>query len=514
MLLLSCFSPIPLAAETDTFRVNFATSSIEIDPAKGQTALEAQILTALYEGLVVYDPLSLRPLPGAAKTWSFSNEGKTLTFTLRSGLTFEDGTPLTARDFRDSWIRVLDPALGAPFASLLDSIQGAQAWREGKLKDPSKLGIQAPREDTLVLNLVEPTPHLLAILCHYAFVPVHPSWRSAPTAAPPPSNGPYRLVTREPALWTLERNPRYWDVGQVAIPALEFRFDDDSVAVTKAFKEGTLDWVADGIDGSATLGSRYFTANALFGTSFLYFKTDKAPWTDPRVRQALILLLPLEELRKPFLQPTSVLIPQFQGYPKVEGTTVGDRTKALELLNEAGFPEGRGLPPLTVALPEDSSNDPLVETFRTAWEPLGLKINHVKVSGSYYDKLATLDHTVGYFSWIGDFLDPVTFLVLWKGGSSLNSFAYADKTYDELLELAATQKTEDRLKTLSQAEDRLLKGGMLVPLSHTPGFNLIDRDEVGGWYTNPLDIHPFKNVYRKPPVPLKHLIRFDQTGVL
>jgi len=322
------------------------------------------------------------------------------------------------------------------------------------------------------------------------------------------------LVKQAPSHWTLEKNPRYWDAAQVALPKLEFQFNDDSPAVTKAFKEGTLDWVADGIDGAATLGSRYFSANALFGTSFLYFKTDKAPWTDARVRQALILLLPLEEMRKPFLQPTAVLIPQFQGYPKVEGTTAPDKAKALELLAEAGFPGGKGLPPLTVALPEDSSNAPLVETLRTAWKDIGLEVNHIKVQGSYYDKLATLDHTVGYFSWIGDFLDPVTFLVLWKGGSSLNSFSYADKAFDDLLSLAATEKPEDRLKTLSEAETLLLKGGMLVPLSHTPGFNLIDRDEVGGWYTNPLDIHPFKNLYRKPPTPLKNLIRFDQTGLL
>jgi peptide/nickel transport system substrate-binding protein/oligopeptide transport system substrate-binding protein len=505
---------VPLVAESDFFRVNFGSSAIEVDPAKGQTALEAQVLTALYEGLAVYDPLSLRPVPGAAQSWSFSNDGKTLTFTLRAGLTYEDGTSLTARDFRDSWIRLLDPALAAPFASLLDPIDGAQAWREGKLKDPAKLGIQAPRDDTLVLTLVEPAPHMISILCHYAFVPVAPVWRAHPLATPPPANGPYHLVKQEPGHWILEKNPRYWDAAQVAIPGLDFRFSDDSVAVTKSFKEGALDWVADGIDGSASLGAGYLTANALFGTSFLYFKTDRAPWTDGRVRQALILLLPLEEMRKPFLQPTSVLIPQFQGYPKVEGTVTGDKTKALALLAEAGFPEGKGLPPLTVAIPDDASNDPLVETLRTAWKEIGLEVNHVKVKGNYYDKLATLDHTVGYFSWIGDFLDPVTFLVLWKGGSSLNSFSFADKAYDDLLALAATQSADERLKTLAQAESLLLNGGLLVPLSHTPGFNLIDRDEVGGWYTNPLDIHPFKNLYRKPPAPLKHLIGFDQTGHL
>jgi peptide/nickel transport system substrate-binding protein/oligopeptide transport system substrate-binding protein len=506
---------LPLAADPiDDLRVNFGASTVETDPAKGQTALEAQVLTALYEGLVVYDPLSLKPEPGAAEAWSFSDDGLTLTFTLRSGMTFEDGVPLTAQDFRESWIRLLTPATAAPFASLLDPVVGAQDWREGKLKDPSKLGIQAPSDTTLVLRLKEPAPHLVAVLCHYAFVPVHPAWRAKPLTTPPPANGPFRLTSQEAGHWVLERNPRYWDVSHVALSKLELQFDDDAVKVTRSFKEGALDWVADGIDGSTPLGAQYFSANALFGTSFFYFKTDKAPWTDPRVRKALILLLPLEDIRKAYLEPTSVLIPQFQGYPKVVGIEKSDPDQALALLAEAGFPGGKGLPPLTVALPDNPSNDQFIETFRQAWKGIGLTVNHIVVSGNYYDKLATLDHTMGFFSWIGDFLDPVTFLVLWKGGSSLNSFSYADPAYDALLTQAATQKPEERLKTLAQAETNLLQGGLLIPLSHTPGFNLIDRDEIGGWYPNPLDIHPFKNLYYKAVKPLKNLIRFDLAGNL
>lgn len=513
VIVLLSFLALPLAAAPvlptdEVLRVNFGSSSIQTDPSQGQTALEAQVLTALYEGLVTYDPLSLRPLPGAAQAWSFSDDGLTLTFTLRPNLTYEDGTPLTAADFRDSWIRILEPSTNAPFASLLDPIRGAQSWREGKLHDASKLGIQAPSADTLVLTLSERAPHLVAVLCHYAFVPVQAAWRASAHNTPPPANGPFRIASMEAGHWVLERNKKYWDEENVALAGLDFRFNDDAPAVTKAFKEGSFDWVADGIDGSATLGSRYFSANAVFGTSFFYFKTSAAPWTDARVRQALILLLPLEDLRKPYLQPTSVLIPQFQGYPKVEGIAQADHDKAMALLAEAGFPGGKGLPALTVALPDDPANTAFVETFRQAWKEIGLEVKHLVVQGSYYDKLASLDHTMGYFSWIGDFLDPVTFLVLWKGGSSLNSFSFLDPAYDALLAQAATQKPDERLKTLAQAETYLLQNGLLIPLSHTPSFNLIDRDEIGGWYPNSLDIHPFKNLFRKAPKPLKNLASF------
>ncbi len=514
-VLLLSFCTLPLAADpptTDVLRVNFGNNTIETDPARGQTALEAQVLTALYEGLVVYDPLSLRPQPGSAQSWEFSDDGLTLTFRLRTGLQYEDGTPITAQDFKESFLRILNPAFQAPFASLLDPVVGAQEWREGRSASSKGVGIDAQDKTTLIFRLKEPAPHLVAVLCHYAFVPIHPAWRTAPTKGPPPANGPFRIVSSEAKHWVLEKNPRYWDADHVALTGLDLGFNDDAVAVTKSFKEGQFDWIADGIDGSASLGSNYFSANALFGTSFLYFKTAKAPWTDPRVRRALILLLPLDELRKPYLQPTSVLIPQFQGYPQVSGFDKQDKEKAMQLLSEAGFPGGKGLPTVTVALPSD--NDDLLNLMKAAWKDIGVDVVRVKTDGNYYDHLATLDHTIGYFSWIGDFLDPVTFLVLWKTGSSLNSFSYSDPKYDALLTQAATQKPDERLKTLAQAEESLLQGGLLIPISHTPGFNLIDRDEIGGWYPNPLDIHPFKNLYRKAPKPVKNLVRFDQTQSL
>ena len=507
LLVLSALTALP----SQVFRVNFGSSAISNDPAKGQTALEAQVLSAFYEGLVTYDPVTLRPAPGAAETWEFSADNLTLTFKLRPHLQFADGTPLTAQDFAETWVRLLNPKTQAPFASLLDPIRGAQQWREGKLTDRAKLGIQTPSKDRLVLSLHEPAPQMVSILAHYSFVPLASGWRQTfPKAeAFPPTNGPYVLQTREKGRWLLQRNPVYWDVANVKIEQMEFTFRDDAQAVTKEFKEGAYAWLADGIDYAATINGRLVSATPLFGTSFFFVRSNDAPWNDVRVRQALIQLLPLEELRKIFLQPTKVLVPWFEGYPKVEPLTA-DREKALELLAAAGFPQGKGLPSVRLVLPSDSDMALYEEFFNKAWADIGLKITPVEVGEAYYDKLAQSEATLGYFSWIGDFLDPVTFLYLWKGGSSLNSFAFASGEFDLLLQQSAKEsKIEDRLRILGEAEEFLLQQGLLIPLSHTPGFSLIDQTEVGGWYANPLDLHPFKSLYWKPVVPVKNTVRFD-----
>jgi peptide/nickel transport system substrate-binding protein/oligopeptide transport system substrate-binding protein len=490
------------------FRVNFGAETINLDPQKSQTTEEAEIYTAFYEGLVVYDPLSLRPQPGAAESWAFSKDGKTLTFTLRSGLRFSDDTPLTAQDFVASWIRLLDPATQAPYASLLDAVKGAKAWREGKLTDPSKLGLRAESPTKLVIELNQPAPELVSILCHYAFVPLSASFRKSGQGFPA-SDGPYVVVSRTPKKWILVKNPLYWDRANVQIPKLVFTFSDDAQKVTEAFKEGNYDWVSDGIDGSAVLSDRLISAFPLFGTTFLYFRVDSKPWNDARVREALWLAAPIQELRKPYIQPTSVLIPTFEGYPSPKGLLKSDKEQAVKLLAQAGYPDGKGLPPVVVALPEGSESDRILELLKSAWTPLGIKVVGKTITGRYYDQIDKTPHVIGYFSWVGDYLDPTTFLLLWKSDSSLNSFGMTDPHYDEILKKAEYLSGEPRLKVLASAEAYLLDKGLLLPLSHSPGFSLIDRESVGGWYPNPLDIHPFKNLYWKALKPWKDAVRFD-----
>lgn len=493
-----------------TFRVNYGDYSIELNPLKSQTTQEAQLFTAFYEGLVVYDPLSLRPSPGAAEKWEFSDNGKSLTFKLRKNLQFSDGTPLTAKDFLETWFLVIDPKTAAPFAALLDEVKGVQEWREGSLSDRSQVGLAAPDDTTLVLTLKEQAPHILSILCHYAFVPLHPQVRKNPTSNITMVNGPFRPKVLEAKHWVLEKNPFYWDAANVKMNNIDITFNNDSVAVTNLFREGAYDWIADSIDGNSIFNSRLISAVPLFGTSFLYFQTGHNPWDDARVRKALTLLLPLEELRSPYIQATSVLIPSFTGYPKPQSLGKQNTDEALALLKEAGYPEGKGLPPLNLVFPESNESKRITEVLTKAWgDTLHLEVRVQTIADRYYETLAHTPHDMGFFSWVGDFLDPMTFLVLWKKGSSLNSFGFSDAGYEKLLSDAASQSGDQRLKTLSKAEEFLLTQALLIPLYHNPGFNLIDPDAVGGWYANPMDIHPFKNIYIKPSSAIKNVVKFD-----
>ena len=112
-------------------------------------------------------------MPGTAeKMGGVSADGLTYMFHLRANARWSNGEPVTARDFADSFLRVLDPQLGAEEAGYMFPIRGARDFLEGRTKDPSAVGIEAPDPRTLVIRLAHPAPYLIAVLARDPFYPV------------------------------------------------------------------------------------------------------------------------------------------------------------------------------------------------------------------------------------------------------------------------------------------------------------------------------------------------------
>ena len=156
------------------FTVNFSPTRFSLNPQYGFTTAEAQIYTALYEGLVSYHPANLLPQPGIAESWEIDEDGTLYTFHLRKDLKWSNGDALTASQLRQSWIRLLSPDVAADYASLLDDIPGAKEYRHGSGK-AEDVAIEAPDDRTFIVHLKQKVPYFLQILCHYSFVPIHPS---------------------------------------------------------------------------------------------------------------------------------------------------------------------------------------------------------------------------------------------------------------------------------------------------------------------------------------------------
>jgi peptide/nickel transport system substrate-binding protein/oligopeptide transport system substrate-binding protein len=501
----------------DEFVIAFTRSSIDFNPIYSYTITEAQIYTGLHEGLVAYHPETMEPVPAVAERWEISNDGRIYTFHLREDARFSNGDPLLAEHFRDTWLTLLSPDNKAAYSFLFDLIRGVREYRSGEASGRQGVGIRAVGPRILEVELRQRTTHFLQMLSHHSFVAVHPSllphrsWRNLTDI---PVNGPFRLLRWSDDEIVLTRNEEYWDVANVALPRIRMLFMDNPSRVTERFNNNEIDWVVGGMSLSDVLVPQAIVINPLFATNYYFLQARQEPFSDPRVRRALALLLPWEQIRDPEMHfmPSPVLVPPIPFYPEVSGIVETDVEQALGLLEEAGFPEGRQLPSLIIHIHEGPEAMRVAELARDAWEAALNQVPEIRVTpfSRYHDALREGTFTMGTMGWIGDYADPLTFLQMWIGDSNANDAGFSDPRYDGLIDQAMGQSGVSRYETLAEAEEILLQTGVILPVSHSPAVNLIDLRAVAGWFPNPLDIHPLKHLRFSTGAPVPGVIRFDQ----
>lgn len=501
LVIFCCAAALPLSSQQDSgraFTVVTSDQRLNWNPVLSMTSTEAQLYTAVYEGLVALGPQNLAIVPGLASEWTLSPNKLTYTFQIRPGLKFSTGEPITSADFRDTWLYLLSLGDRAAFGYLLDPVVGAKDYRTGKT-DASTVGIEAPRPDRLIVRLSQPAPHFTSILAHQSLVPLPPAFRNGdrwPTAEGLPASGPYRVVSASRTDVRLAKNPDYWDRDRVTIQNLRFRMRNDPARNTADFNSGDVDWIMDGVAFGQLRVPDSVQLNAQFGTSYLFFNTSKPGLSDPRVRRALALLLPLGEMRSDDLNfiPAATLIPKFEGYPEAEHIEDQNLQEALALLEEAGYPAGEGLPRIRVVSSGSADGFPQITMLEQAWKTH--LVTEIEVEYlDFYDQMDRVDASefeIAPYSWVADYLDPLTLIELWAEGNPVNTGKFSDPEFERLLALAANQEGAARFRTLSQAESILLSTGTVIPFAHTPAINIIDLQDVEGWFPNPMDHHPFK----------------------
>ena len=464
----------------------------DLNPHTASYNTEAQILTGLYEGLFSYDPANLDPTYALCTGYKISRDKKRWTFTIRKDATFSNGDPITAQTFKDSWLALLSEP-GAPFASLIDCISGAKAYRTGQ-GSAEDVRISVRGDNTLIVHLDEPTEHLPRILCHCAF--------TATSTKKGVYSGPFTLESYADSKLVLKKNPKYRDAFEVQLPGIIIIQSDDTKENAHMFNTGSADWITGDADVHIILNKDSLHISALFGTTFLFFKSGNSYWSKPEFRQALLEAIPYAELRKDYSVPATTLVYPLAGYPKVQGRDDYDQDDALILMKAAR--EGAGLSPdekipLVFAIPESEYMRKNAEILKKAWEPLGVDLKiEATPSNRYNASIPDWNADLFTYSWIGDFADPLAFLELFRGTSSLNIAGYQNSEYDELLLSAArAENTGDHNKILAKAEQLLLDQGEVIPIGHQISLHIIDLTLIGGWQPNALDIHPFKYLYIK-----------------
>src|SRR6267154_3058580 len=212
-----------------------------LDPASAADTFSIQVLQDLYEGLTAESPTGAA-IPGVASSWTVDAAGIQYTFHLRPDARWSNGKPVRAQDFVVAWRRVLDPKQGSPVADDLRLIAGAGAIIAGQAA-PETLGVAAPSEDVLIVNLSQPAAYLPQILAHSAAFPVYSDAAARTHSAGEwVSNGPYVLSQWQPGTaLELTKNPAYWDKANVHIPTVEYQISNDDGSQYARYRSGQID---------------------------------------------------------------------------------------------------------------------------------------------------------------------------------------------------------------------------------------------------------------------------------
>ncbi len=489
-------------SEQHQFEIISGNHTYDLNPHTASYANEAQILTGLYEGLFSYNPMTLEPVNAICESYKISRDKKRWTFKLHENIKFSDGSPITANEIKESWLTLLSNPR-APFASLLDCVKNAGAFRNGKAKKED-VGITVRDNTTLVVNLEEPTGHFASLLCHHSL--------SAVSKNKKVYSGAFVLESYSGEKIVLKKNENYHEAEKVLLPGITITLSNDNDENSFLFNNGKVDWIDSYAVSEKIIDSSSIHVSANFGTTYLFFKNSYSPWNDAKIRNALLTAIPYDELRKDYYLKAETLVYPLSGYPKIQGLNDYDAEDALAMMNEARdalkIPRDKKLV-IVFAATEAEYMSKWADILTEAWKPLGVELLvQTAPFERYNSSIASWDADLFVYSWIGDYADPLAFLELFRSGSSFNESLWSNKEYDNyLIEAGRAESSTDRMKLLSKAEQVLINDGEIIPVNYSLSMHIINTDEIGGWYSNALDLHPLRYLhFKKVEKPLKDLI--------
>jgi oligopeptide transport system substrate-binding protein len=486
--------PVPTASAADTSLVRILAGTPQsLDPAHHGDQGSASYISQLYETLTAVDPtLAIRP--ALAESWVAEDGGKRVSFTLRPNLTFSDGSPLTADDVVHSWRRLFAAGNPSPLASLIADVVGARALLSGQSKDIESLGVRAEGDRTVVVDMVRGGGDLPAIVSGAPFAVVPRSATDAEITPTPGSfvgSGAYVLSAVNKDSFELTANPRYW-AGKPAIETVRMVTSLAGRSQIDAFAANELDiapvsyvdagWIAY----DRALGPSLRTDPEL-SVSYYGFDTKRAPFNDVRVRQAFAKAVDwrrLATLDEPgsSVPATGMVPPGMPGAPAGDFMPAYDPAGARQLLADAGYPGGKGLPPVSFAVPQSDTmryDEAIVTMLR---ENLGVTIDYSTMDyATYQQRLATDPPQIWTLGWVADYPGPNDFLgVLLETGSTANQGGWSNAGFDAAIATATgASSPADATAAYATALGIVKDQVPMVPVSSGTSFSLV-RDGLLG----------------------------------
>ncbi len=507
----SLLGSFPAAAEenlADTQELTFVLSNEPdgIDPTVTNNSFAVPFLCNAFEGLVTYDEAG-EIAPGNAESWDVSDDLKTYTFHLRSGLKWSDGTDLTANDYVYSALRVLTPETTAQYLNMFtDYVVGAQEYYDGTGK-AEDVGVKALDDTTLEFTLKDACPYFVDLVSMWVFDPVQEAtieangdkWTNA--AETYVSNGPFKVteINMGESI-VMEKNENYWDAENVTLDKITFRYVLDTSTALTAYESGEVDGVRSIPSGDI---ARLKAMNAgvqivpSYGTVFYDINCAKAPFDDVNVRKALNLAIDRSALISSVAQVDAQPAYSFlaTGYV-VDGKDITEGRSTFELsetadveaakaaLAEAGYEDGKDFPTLQLSYYSDDNVKKIAEAIAQMWETnLGITVEITSADWAvFYDDVQAGNYDVAAMGWSADYLNPMSFLPLVYTDDVSNNTFYSNAEYDAAVDAVKTETDPAAFAEKVIAADEIASSEYpVLPLYYKSNTYLL-KDYVEGVY--------------------------------
>jgi ABC-type oligopeptide transport system substrate-binding subunit len=496
--------------QSATLHRGLSSDPESLDPHKMRSVQAGEVLRDIGEGLASYSATG-ELIPGAAESWSISDDGLTYTFNIRADARWSNGDAVTAEHFAFSLRRLVDPATAAFNAFMIADVSNAREISAGE-NEPAELAVEAVDEQTLVITLSQPTPYFLSLLTYPSTFPVHPgTYAEHGDAFTRPgvllSNGAYKLDAWEPgSVLKLSRNEHYWNNAETSIDAVNHHVITQEMTELNRYRAGEIH-ITGAIPPDSFEQVREERPDEMhiapyLGVYYYGYNLTKAPFKDsPQLRQALSMAVDRDVLVERVtgrgeLPAYSWVPPGVDNYDprrfSYADLTQDERNAtARRLYHEAGFGPDN---PAQLELRYNTSDTQqrIALAVQSMWrEVLGAEIT--LVNEEFQVLLANMREAevteIFRSSWIGDYNDAHTFLSILQDGNPSNMPRYSSEEYDSLMQRAAEQVDPARRRLyLEEAERILLSDHPVIPLYFFVSKHLVSP-EVSGWGDNVLDYH-------------------------
>ena len=491
--------------EGESIVINLEQNIADMNSTSTTDSVSSELLLNVMSGLYRLDE-NTKPVPDMAEGVDISEDGLNYTFTLRDGLKWSNGDPITSHDFKYAWLRALDPKTAGQYAYIIYTyVKGATEFSSGKAS-ADDVAIETPDDKTLKVTLVAPSPFWLGLTSFFTYLPQNQKFvedqgeQYAQNADALIYNGPYLLTEFNPTNGaTVVKNENYWNADNVDISKVEGRIVKDVDTAANLYESGEID--------ETVLQSEYVTDYKgkpeliqirQFASRYLVFNYELPIFQNKDIRRAIQMGFNRAAINYKIINdgsgpatgvvPWGIAGPGDQTFREAEGPTMPeyDAAQANELFQKGIDAVGEN-PEIELLFEDDSVSRDVATYIQSELEKMGAKIS---VNVQPFDRKLQLEDDAEFQlsdqSWIADYDDPMTFLDLFQSSSSFNTQKYKNERYDQLISNAQSEAdVGKRMDMLLEAERLLVEEDAAVAPWRFYGRSYLVRPSITNFVDQP-----------------------------